>query len=52
MKITFPLPDKKTQDITILTQEEIMDEYFDCITECSLDNKECTTECLVTLKEH
>ena len=26
-------------------------EYFECIAECDLDDKDCTKECLIELKE-
>ena len=30
---------------------DAVEEYFECIVECSLEDKECVEKCLVTLKE-
>jgi hypothetical protein len=30
---------------------DAVEEYFECIVECNLEDKECIEKCLVTLKE-
>jgi len=33
-------------------KEDVLDEYFECLTECDLADEECTDECLIELKEN
>ena len=30
---------------------DAVEEYFECVTECDLDDKECVQECVLVLKE-
>ena len=32
--------------------KDAVDEYFECVTSCDTDNKECHNECTEELKEH
>ena len=32
-------------------EEDPVENYFECITECDVNNKECETECIEVLKE-
>ena len=39
--------------LIVLKQEKApVDEYFDCVTSCDTDNKECHNECTEELKEN
>ena len=33
-------------------KEDVLDEYFECLTECDLKDEECADECLIDLKEN
>lgn len=40
------------QDPTPGKTWDAMESYFECITTCSLDDGECVTRCVETLREH
>jgi len=43
---------RKTQDIiNEKTTEDCTDQYFECVSECDLNDSECEEECVIDLKE-
>ena len=44
------MPQPEFMKLTKTNWDEV-DEYFQCISECDLDDKECTTVCVQTLRE-
>ena len=38
--------------IVLKQQKDPVDDYFDCVSSCDTDNKECHDECIEELKEN
>ena len=43
--------DIATQDTTKQAQEDCNDQYFECVSECDINDEECETVCVTDLKE-
>ena len=41
-----------TKLIALKQQKDPVDDYFDCVSSCDTDNKECHDECIEELKEN
>jgi len=41
-----------TKLIAMKQQKDPVDDYFDCVSSCDTDNKECHNECTEELKEN
>ena len=41
-----------TKLIALRHQKDPVDNYFDCVSSCDTDNKECHDECIEELKEN
>ena len=41
-----------TKLIVMKQQKDPVDDYFDCVSSCDTDNKECHDECVEELKEN
>ena len=51
--MSFKINNNSYEDLMDAHQEKCdhVEEYFQCIVRCDLDDKECVTECVEALKE-
>ena len=46
-----PINDKPRNTTTTQSQEDCTDQYFECVSECDINDTECETVCVEDLKE-
>ena len=51
-KIVYSDKITPTKLIVLKQQKDPVDDYFDCVSSCDTDNKECHDECIEELKEN
>ena len=52
VKIKTPFNVRQAQSFVLKQQKDPVDDYFDCVSSCDTDNKECHDECTEELKEN